>query len=307
LEKEHFLDLAKNFTALSAEDARAVDALQQTYPYSQVVHCLASRGARDHQFKNANALLALSAVYATDRAILKTIMTAARTERAVASEYDTDDHEPELSSVLAPAPEVIQALREADGLSGDALVEEVLMDLNRLQELKRLFEDSFDEFRGAQTTSPRKSPTVERPVTTVKKPLPLSPAPVVQPKVIAKAKQNDLPVPEPSSELLLNEIATTRKPVLPETKKQKEQLQIIDQFITKQPSISKPKPLSVSDAADLAEKAVSLTDSLVSETLVEILLRQGKKDKAIEVLRKLIWKFPQKKAIFAAQIEDLRK
>jgi hypothetical protein len=40
---------------------------------------------------------------------------------------------------------------------------------------------------------------------------------------------------------------------------------------------------------------------------VEILLRQGKKDKAIEVLKKLIWKFPQKKAIFAAQIDELKK
>ena len=48
-------------------------------------------------------------------------------------------------------------------------------------------------------------------------------------------------------------------------------------------------------------------DNIVSETLVEILLKQGKKDKAIEVLKKLIWKFPQKKAYFAAQIEDLKK
>jgi TolA-binding protein len=41
--------------------------------------------------------------------------------------------------------------------------------------------------------------------------------------------------------------------------------------------------------------------------LAQILTRQGKKDKAIEVYKKLIWKFPQKKAYFAAQIEDLKK
>ena len=45
----------------------------------------------------------------------------------------------------------------------------------------------------------------------------------------------------------------------------------------------------------------------VSETLVEILVKQGKKDRAIEVLKKLIWKYPQKKAYFASQIEDLKK
>jgi hypothetical protein len=40
---------------------------------------------------------------------------------------------------------------------------------------------------------------------------------------------------------------------------------------------------------------------------VEILIHQGKKERAIEVLKKLIWKFPQKKAYFAAQIEDLKR
>ena len=41
--------------------------------------------------------------------------------------------------------------------------------------------------------------------------------------------------------------------------------------------------------------------------LALILIKQGKKEKAIEVLKKLIWKFPQKKTYFAAQIEDLKK
>jgi hypothetical protein len=304
LEKEHFLDLAKNFTSLSDEDARAVDALQREYPYSQVVHCLASRGARDHQFKNANSLLALSAIYATDRAVLKTIMTAARTERVLAAEL-ADVVASDLVSITTPQ----LVMHGADGLSGDALVEEVLMDLNRLKELKRLFEDSFDEFRGAQEPTAGKNTLVTPLATTKKIQVPPQPKATAspQPKITSNAKQNDLPVPEPSTEGLLNEIETSRKPVFPESKKQKEQLQIIDQFITKQPSISKPHPSASAEAADLAEKAASLTDSLVSETLVEILLRQGKKDKAVEVLRKLIWKFPQKKAIFAAQIEDLRK
>jgi len=43
----------------------------------------------------------------------------------------------------------------------------------------------------------------------------------------------------------------------------------------------------------------------VSENLAQILLSQGKKQKAIEIYKKLIWKFPQKKAYFAARIEEL--
>ena len=58
---------------------------------------------------------------------------------------------------------------------------------------------------------------------------------------------------------------------------------------------------------DLIEENLTYGENIVSETLVHILLKQGKKEKAIEVLKKLIWKFPQKKAYFAAQIEDLKK
>jgi predicted Zn-dependent protease len=114
-----------------------------------------------------------------------------------------------------------------------------------------------------------------------------------------------MPEPVAEGEGLLEEIKTKKK-ITPETTKQKEQIDIIDQFIKKQPSITKNQG-SAADASDLAEKNFSLTENIVSETLVEILLRQGKKDKAIEVLKKLIWKFPQKKTIFAAQIEELKK
>ena len=54
-------------------------------------------------------------------------------------------------------------------------------------------------------------------------------------------------------------------------------------------------------------KSGEFGDNIVSETLVEILIKQGKKDRAIEVLKKLIWKYPQKTAYFASQIEDLKK
>jgi hypothetical protein len=310
VEKEHFLDLAKNYTSLTVEDAQAVEALQRSFPYSQVVRCLASRGAHDHELANAAALLALSAVYSTDRAILKEIMTATRTAQ----------RQKVVVTKVAPAPNITEAVEPAiakaalpaisTGLTGDALVNQVLSDLNRLQDLKKLFESSFLEFGKYQSGPKRaeRSAVAEKSAASqIDKPAEkkTSPPPPAKAAKTAKPPVVDL-IPEPSSESLLNQIETSRKKVLPDSTKQKEQLEIIDKFITRQPTI--PKGVQpISDAADLAEKSASLTDSMVSETLVEILLRQGKKDKAIDVLRKLIWKFPQKKAIFAAQIEDLRK
>lgn len=110
---------------------------------------------------------------------------------------------------------------------------------------------------------------------------------------------------EPQSDALLEEIKGKKK-LKPESTKQREQIEIINQFIKKQPTIVRASQ-QPEGSTDLAEKSISLTDNIVSETLVEILLRQGKKEKAIEVLKKLIWKFPQKKSIFAAQIEELKK
>jgi hypothetical protein len=294
VEKEDFLNLAKNYTSLTVEESLTVDELQQTYPYCQVIHCLATRGARDNQLEKSNLLLALSAVYATDRSVLKAIMTSPRVDRGNSAQAQLAKPQVMVAAELAPAgPE----------LSGEALNEEIMMDLERLQQLKQDFEASFAAYsksnpatRSTSETKARALPPAEKPAASAKE----TPTPG------RKAKQNDELIPEPSGEAILAEIASTRKRVAPGTEKQKEQIQIIDQFISKQPSI-KRNPTPPGDAPDLTERGADLIDSMVSETLVEILLRQGKKDKAIEVLRKLIWKFPQKKAIFAAQIDELKK
>jgi predicted Zn-dependent protease len=109
---------------------------------------------------------------------------------------------------------------------------------------------------------------------------------------------------------LIEEIRSSKREIEPAGEKQKEQIEIIDQFIKQQPSITANtrEKLNAAPIGDLATiKNGEFGDNIVSETLVEILLRQGKKDKAVEVLKKLIWKFPQKKTYFAAQIEELKK
>jgi hypothetical protein len=107
---------------------------------------------------------------------------------------------------------------------------------------------------------------------------------------------------------LIAEIQNSKVEIVPESERQKQQIEIINQFIRVQPSISNPRDRAPSAIGDLTPiKSGEFGDNIVSETLVEILIKQGKKDKAIEVLKKLIWKYPQKKAYFASQIEDLKK
>jgi hypothetical protein len=308
LEKERFLDLARNYTSLTEAEAKDLDALQKQYPYSQVIHNLASRGAQDNKFETSKTLLNISAVYSTDRSVLKDIITAPRTERSevkrepapepVTLKNPSISEPPVVSEPLIVVDEPVTLLHVDNNLSGEALNNEIMHDLERLKELKHNFEVTVEEFGHSKYMDPKA--VAKEPKPKAEKPAPKEP--------LQKKKDEALVVvPEPLGEVLLEEIKTTKKKLPPESQRQKEQIEIIDQFIKKQPSIAKGSNAGNTDASDLAEQSLSLTDNLVSETLVEILLRQGKKDKAIEVLKKLIWKFPQKKAIFAAQIDELKK
>ncbi|MDJ1472954.1 tetratricopeptide repeat protein [Cytophagaceae bacterium DM2B3-1] len=85
------------------------------------------------------------------------------------------------------------------------------------------------------------------------------------------------------------------------------QRDIIDSFIKSEPRISTLN-LGEKDAftdRDLSEKSTRPPE-IISENLANILIKQGKIDKAIEMYEKLILKFPQKKSYFASRIEDLK-
>jgi tetratricopeptide (TPR) repeat protein len=57
---------------------------------------------------------------------------------------------------------------------------------------------------------------------------------------------------------------------------------------------------------DLSEKAVAENDDIVTETFANILLAQGKNDKAVEAFEKLSLKYPEKSIYFAARIEEIK-
>lgn len=82
--------------------------------------------------------------------------------------------------------------------------------------------------------------------------------------------------------------------------------ELIEKFITENPSISRPKaefynPISV------AQNSITDQENIVSETLAQIYAKQGYIEKAISIYEKLNLKYPKKSVYFAAQIEELRK
>ena len=289
MEKDRFNYLVSHFNSLDQLETAELRLEQDHYGYCQVLHQLIARGDQDNQTEMREHSLNVAAVHSTDRAVLKKIMTEPRTERMEFSgppSLDRNESFPEKAisqvetqpvSLQKEEPKIIYATPPSiSDFDQDAAVSRFIAELAPMREKKLQFEKALEEFEKVLNQ------------------------PTEKPKRKVKSS-----APKEANEQLLQEIKTSKKKVVSETIKQQEQTEIIDQFIKSKPTISKPS--AALPESDLTELTETYNENVVSETLALILIRQGKKEKAVEVLRKLIWKFPQKKAYFAAQIEDLIK
>jgi hypothetical protein len=59
-------------------------------------------------------------------------------------------------------------------------------------------------------------------------------------------------------------------------------------------------------SVDLAEKAVAISDGIITEKFANLLLSQSKFEEAIESFQKLSLKFPEKSIYFATRIEEIK-
>ena len=314
MDKAHFNSLILHLSDASHEDVSTLLALKSDYPYSQLLHALAARVSKDHGLNQQQAELQLAAVYANDRSVLKEIMTMSFENRKSSPHTIIEKGEP-----VAPGiQETKLIIPHTEPESSYDIADAVIHDLEKLHESRHKFEMLFLE--GAESTSGH--PVADQ--NSITDDLPKGKSKKERIKELAKALQTnaeqskaDIHVKPESSirkkdgpvDSLLEEIQTSKQEIAPVGEKQKEQLQIIEQFIKVQPNIvnTKEKQAAVPPGDLSTIRSGEFGDHIISETLVEILLKQGKKDKAIEVLKKLIWKFPQKKAYFAAQIEELKK
>ncbi|MFD1003214.1 hypothetical protein ACFQ21_28065 [Ohtaekwangia kribbensis] len=351
VEKNLFIKVLNHYADSSVEEAREVLSLKENFPYSQLLHALSARLAKDHGFSTQQAELQLAAVYAADRGVLKEVMT----EETIVLNYTNTTTSAGIADVTpVERPVSVTVPVYTSSTSTHDLAEEVMHDLEKLNQARHNFEMLFDDSHTVakhaepelpvQETEKEEEDEASEFVSTAKtrkerikelaKAMQAKEEEEAKPeetksrkeRIIelakaAQAKDEAEASEEPESkskgrkkkaehsgEELIEEIAN-KEELTPEGEKQKQQLQIIEQFIKTQPSITqtKEKPFTPPSGDLSSIKTGEFGDNVVSETLVEILVKQGKKDKAIEVLKKLIWKFPQKKAYFAAQIEDLRK
>lgn len=85
------------------------------------------------------------------------------------------------------------------------------------------------------------------------------------------------------------------------------QLHLIQDFIQKDVQF-KPQQAIPAQAfqLDLTQKSTTFHDDLATESLAQILVQQGRLQRALEIYDQLILKFPEKKTYFAAILEKLK-
>ncbi len=92
---------------------------------------------------------------------------------------------------------------------------------------------------------------------------------------------------------------------------QQKQNELINKFVNSDTNnvgrLRPNSPDNVAEASDLSERSATYDGELVTENLAEIMLKQGKKGKAIKIYQQLMLKFPDKKAYFAEKIEKLNE
>ncbi|QOI98209.1 MAG: hypothetical protein HRU69_12255 [Flammeovirgaceae bacterium] len=296
MNKVDLISLIQRFPSSTQDEARQLLTLRNQYPFSQVLQGLAARACSDHGIQEHAVLLQEAAIHSTDRSVLKEIMT-----RRIA---DTDNQ-----------PVAENTIVKQSGTSPD-FADEVVEDLEKLKHAKETFEALFgvDNTGKPFVIRERKSEKGKRELLKSKRQRIVELAKGLSAAEKTIESDADKPITKKTAgktqltDPLIEAIKTSRKKIKPENEKTKEQIEIINQFIKTKPVIS-PATGTTEDQPDMSESLRSgeFSDHIVSETLVEILLKQGKKDKAIEVLKKLIWKFPQKKTYFAARIDELKK
>lgn len=116
----------------------------------------------------------------------------------------------------------------------------------------------------------------------------------------------DMPELEEGAPQSLGSWLRARKTSPSLAKKEPQTLDVIDAFIARKQERITPKKDFFSPS-DLSKKSNVDAEELITETLLDIYLKQGDYEKVLRGYRKLTLKFPEKKSYFAGRIEAVNK
>ena len=305
---EYFLQLVLHPAEMSVTDLQTLEEMNRKYPYCQLIQFLIAKIYHDINSQQLLPHLKQAALYATHREALKALLERkpqtllAMGRRTPFSAFVPPDKETdrEMPPEIARKPEI----EHADaGIRKDGFIT-----------LETDLQLTVDETQFSEDT------LTVNPILRHSKPEPADERATIVPDL------GNLEMEEAVNDFLLEQVAEideTEEPPLKlgflnateeTTAKNKlgkdEQMEIIENFIKKDPRISSLNYVEKEEYTakkDLSEKNIAAEDGFVSESLANIMVKQGKIQRAIEIFEKLMLKNPAKRPYFATRIDELKK
>ena len=281
MNRESFIGLLDSEAALKNASLKELEDLVESFPYCQTSRTLLTRKLKLEEHHDYDAVLKTTAIYAGNRRILRDHLEMKHfdgLEADVTATADGTAGEPEVV-----VPEVLKKDEPHVPAMQESVEPEVPGESAAIKAVPSEMKADEAEKAGTEKTG-------------------------AEPKKEGLAQVRDI------VEGRLRTIESERqhkpedKPAKkPGTKKSdRSQAQLIDEFIRKQPSISRPQA-TFFDPEEAARESVVDEENIVSETLARIYLDQKHFEKAINIYRKLSLIYPEKSSYFAAQIEKAVK
>ncbi|WP_247234779.1 hypothetical protein [Telluribacter sp. SYSU D00476] len=271
VDRETFSYWVTNPTDTSAADIAQLEATVKAYPYCQISYALLAKAASQKSSYSLSEVVPRAAVYALNRSTLR---------RMVENEFEWSQS---LLNRLSDLPYGRNESRDKAAPYG----------LEKPISLIR-FEDRFNSTADiAGEKEAREAASVAH--------LPVDDTVVTEKVIEDELTYKRLKVgPLPTIDLLPS--------AEPRDNSRRQQQELIEKFIQNDPRIG-PIRVNLEDKTepeDLTARSQATTlDSLATESMAKILVRQGKIDKAIDVYQKLVLKNPEKKDYFAEKINEL--
>ena len=278
---QEFLALLQKSEQLSPEDFKDVLSLQENFPYFLIPKVLGAKYEWDRSSGTSNALLHAAAVLSPNRTRLKGLLTGniSLPQVRFPDPPSVETAEEKKDSDLAET-ESSTKLDQTEAAAVPETTEPTSSRPNRDEILRRL-EENLKKIKkidsgGSSDATPEK-----------------------------KKEVNPGTIPDSEGSDLIESIAKKEERLVSDHRKN-EQMALINAFQEKPIRLPREQMESQPDLPDLSEKSTHLNDSMLSESFAKLLVKQNKKQEAIEIYRKLILKFPKKKTYFADQIEKLK-
>lgn len=302
MDKERFSILLQDPSQVTNADIKALNEYRKKYPYFQSLYVVVAKALRDREHPKTDAFIKKAAIYSANRSHLKEIIEGDFT-------FGQKVEEPETKPVVTTEP--------INKPTENKVVEQKV-EKDSVEKPKEKLEEKKQEKVEDKKVDPEK--VVQKPVESKKEDASATKETANPPSTTPNKEQeskvdDDLAEIEAakrrieallSGQLDTSEEEKTAKSV---STKKKKQIEIIEKFIQNEPQIDRERMAQAEsnvDIEDLADKSILKEEAFETETLAELMAKQGKTKKAEEIYKKLSLKFPEKSAYFATRIEKLK-